>query len=311
MNKIFVLGSINMDFVFSIDRIPKLGETIKSKDFLMTPGGKGANQAVACSKQGVKTFMLGSVGSDSLSILCKNSLQYYGVDCTFLDETEDLSVGVAGIFVEEQDNRIVTYSGANSIHDIDLINEILEKNAEKNDYLLSQLEIPMEIVEQTFKKAKSLSITTILNLAPAQLITNQLLSLTDILVLNETEIETLTKIIPNDETKIKQASNILLKQGAKSILLTLGDKGSIYIDNNELIKMNAFAVEAVDTTAAGDTYIGAFVSQLINKKSIKQAMEFASAAAALTIQQLGAQSSIPSKDMVEHFMKKNKEKDSL
>jgi len=302
MNKVFVLGSINMDLVFSVDRIPKLGETIKSNDFFMTPGGKGANQAVACAKQGILTYMIGSIGSDELSKESKRSMQNQSVDCTYVKEIDQTTVGVAGIFVENADNRIITFSGANKFHDLESIKTILEINSTKEDYLLTQLEIPLDVVKEALTKAKQLGLKTVLNAAPAQNLTKDVLCLVDILVINETEIETITEIIPKDEKAIESSFDKLLKSGVKSVVLTLGEKGSLYSDKFETIKIGVYNVKVIDTTAAGDTYIGGLISQLINHKSIKQAMQYATAASALAITKKGAQNSIPQKDEVINFM---------
>lgn len=307
MNKVFVLGSINMDLVFSINRIPELGETLKSSNFFMTPGGKGANQAVACSKQGISTFMIGSVGNDELSKECKKSLINQGVDCTYVKEVKKTSVGIAGIFVESGDNRIITYAGANKIHDSKSIKEILEKNASKDDYLLTQLEIPLEVVKETLKSAKQLGMKTVLNAAPAQKLTKDVLSLVDILVVNETEIEIITEIKLKDEISTKSAIYKLLDSGVKSVVLTLGEKGSLYSDGYETITLGVYKVDVVDTTAAGDTYIGSLISQLINKSEVKQAMKYATSASALCITKKGSQNSIPKKAEVLNFLTKEGE----
>jgi ribokinase len=307
MNKVFVLGSINMDLVFSVNRMPKLGETIKSNDFFMTPGGKGANQAVACAKQGVFTYMIGSVGNDELSKECKRSLISQGVDCTYVKVIDQTIVGIAGIFVENSDNRIITFAGANKIHDSESIAKILAKNAVKKDFLLTQLEIPLEVVKEILKTAKQLGMNTVLNAAPAQKLTNDLLSLVDILVVNETETEIITEIKPKDETTINLAINKLLDSGVKSVVLTLGEKGSLYSNGYETIALGVYKVDVVDTTAAGDTYIGSLISQLINKSEVKQAMKYATAASALSITKKGAQNSIPKKEEVIDFMIKEGE----
>ncbi len=303
MNKVFVLGSINTDLVFKVNRIPKIGETIKSDDFFINAGGKGANQAVACAKQGVKTFMIGSIGSDILSQNCKKSLIDNFVDVDFVEEISSVNGGIAGIIIEGANNRILTYPGANIFHNEKKISQILQKNSNVGDYLLSQLEIPLNIVIEVFEKAKILGLTTVLNVAPAEQIPNKLFSLVDILVVNEIELETLTNIRADSQENIDSAIKKILSKGTESVLLTLGEKGSIYADKKIKIFQNAFSTDVKDTTAAGDTYIGALISQLINENDIKKAMLYATAASTLAIQKYGAQSSIPNKKEVENFLK--------
>lgn len=302
MSKVFVLGSINMDFVFSLDRLPKIGETMKANDFLMTPGGKGANQAIACRRQGTDTLMLGCVGSDQLSRIALRSLLESEVDCRYLDISDKYSVGVASIMLINGNNRIITHSGANSNQNSDKIKEILEKEGHPGDYLLSQLEIPLPDVISAFKIAKTMNLSTVLNAAPAVKLPEELFRLIDILVVNETEFQVLSNYEVKSDISIKSGAQKLFLSGLKSILLTLGANGSIFIDNNDFIKMRAYKVEVVDPTAAGDTYIGSFISSLINNGNIPESMKFASAAASLAITKKGAQISIPSYEEVKAFL---------
>lgn len=307
MSKVFVLGSINMDFVFSLDRLPKIGETMKANDFLMTPGGKGANQAIACRRQGIDTIMLGCVGSDQLSKIALQSLLDSTVDCRYLNITDNNSVGVASIILTNANNRIITYSGANSNQNSDRIKEVLEKKGHAGDYFLSQLEIPLPDVISAFKFAKTLNLVTVLNAAPAVKLPEELLQLIDILVVNETEFKVLTKFDVKSDSLIKSGAQTLLLSGVKSILLTLGANGSVYYDIDNFIKVNTYKIKVVDTTAAGDTYIGSFIASRINKKNILESMKFATAAASLAITKKGAQISIPSYEEVISFLKEKGE----
>jgi len=307
MNKVFVLGSINMDLVFNLSRMPKKGETIKAKDFLLTPGGKGANQAVACSKQGVKTYILGSLGFDELSKKAEDSLFNMGVGTQYLQYSKEYSVGLASILLTDNDNRIITHSGANNFQDEMKINSVIESLGETNDYLLAQLEIPVTVVKDAFKTAKGKSMITVLNAAPAQKLSSELLKLTDILVVNESEIEELTDINIISEKEISEAILKLKKSGVKSILLTLGKAGSKYYKDDLVFSQKAYPVEVVDTTAAGDSFIGGFVSQLLSGKDITFALKYATACASLTIMKKGAQIAIPNKNQVEEFLRKEGE----
>lgn len=307
MNKIFVFGSINMDLVFKISRLPELGETLRSDGFIMTPGGKGANQAVACARQGIETWMIGSVGDDAHSLICLDELIKSGVDCRHVKKIAGISCGVAGIFVESGNNRIVTVAGANAIHDSMDIENILIQNGKPRDYLISQLEVPLNMIIPTFRQARKQGIITVLNAAPARELPAEILELVDILVVNETEIANISGIRPLDDLSILESMKRIRSFGVKAVLLTLGANGSIFQDETMTLKQSSFKVETVDTTAAGDTYIGSFVASLVERKTIQQAMLYASAAAAMAIQTLGAGRSIPTAEMVKNFLINYKE----
>lgn len=301
MSKIFVLGSINMDLVFELNRFPALGETVKAQNFFMSPGGKGANQAVACAKQGIQTYLIGRIGSDSLSSICKTSLLEYGVDCSYIVEEAEKTCGVAGIIVEQSDNRIITSAGANENHDDDSQSAIVQ-SGESGDILITQLEIPYDVVKNAFQIAKKKGMFTILNAAPAEDFSFDVLKYVDILIVNETELYQITTFKASNQKNIMSAFELLFQHGVQSVLLTLGEEGSIYFDQSDLVRVNAYQVEVVDTTAAGDTYIGVLASQLIMNQSIETAMRNATAAAALAIQRWGAQKSIPSMEEWKSFM---------
>jgi len=294
MGKVFVLGSLNIDITLESDYLPKNGETVIGRNSLISPGGKGGNQAVACAKQGVETIMLGSIGSDSFSKTLKEGLIEYGINCNYLREVEDINCGMASIWLVDKDNRIIIDQGANLVHDIDTIINALRKEAKPNDILISQLEIPVEVVEKVFKEAKSLGLKTILNPAPACLLSDELYNDTDILIPNESEIYNLTNVKPTNEKNINKSAKILLKKGVNEVILTSGSTGCYYININFMFKVNSYQVDVVDTTAAGDTFIGVLASEIIKDKSLRDAMKRASAASALTIQKKGAQVSIPS-----------------
>ena len=302
MSKVFVLGSINLDLNFIVNKIPESGETIKSKDFFISSGGKGANQAVAIAKQKKEVIMLGSVGTDALSNICINSLIQTKVNTEYVKRHEKNTCGLAGIIIHDQDNRIITYGGANAFQDINYIEQKLNQKSDSNDNLISQLESPMQVMSEVFAHAKNIGLTTILNAAPAQELPESLLALIDILVVNESEF----KVICRSHHEINQNDDFdltpLFEKGVGSLLLTLGANGSRYFSKNTVIKQNAYRVNPVDTTAAGDTFIGAFVSQLVDGSSIEDSLKYASAAAALTTLKYGAQSAIPDMEEVIRFM---------
>ena len=301
MNPIYVLGSINMDLVFEIERLPEKGETMQGKHFMMSPGGKGANQAVAAARQNAKTYMIGSLGGDPLSEKLLKTLEGYNVDTRHVSIHPEKTSGVAGILLEGGDNRIITDSGANAHQDLSVIRSIIQQ-AQKASLLIAQLEIPVEAVQTAFKEARDKGMTTILNAAPAIPLPDELYPLIDILVVNEGEARTLSGVDASDPAFINQAAKALMKKGARSLLFTLGEKGSLYIGDNGTIEVPAYTVEVKDTTAAGDTFIGVFAAAFAQGRPLEETLRRANAASALTVQTLGAQRAIPEKETVDTFI---------
>lgn len=303
MNQIFVFGSINMDLVFQVPRIPLQGETIQTSRFFMTPGGKGANQAVACAKQGAKTWMIASVGNDPLSKESLENLTSYSVDTTYVSVNQHVNGGVAGILLEDGDNRILVHPGANAfVSSKDAISAI-HKLGKPGDVLVAQLEIPIPAIHEAFVEAKKMGMTTILNAAPAKELPNKMFQGIDMLCVNETEMAFYTQ-----NTDFETSASMLLKKGVGAVLFTKGAEGSQYVDSQQSIEQKAYPVQVVDTTAAGDTYLGAFVSQRILGRSIPDSMNYAACASSLAIQKEGAQISIPSAEQVQQFYHQQKEK---
>lgn len=297
--QVFVVGSLNMDLVVKTDKYPILGETVTGSSFMTNPGGKGANQAVACQNFLCNTYMVGSVGKTFGDVLIKG-LKAFEVKTDFVKKHPTISSGVAMITVTEHNNAIILDMGANQLLDEASVDEALML-AKPNDFVLLQNEIRMDIVSHTLRKAKSLRLTTIYNPAPAKDFSAINFQFVDYLILNQTEAKFYTDIDPYDMDEAKKACRFLKKLGAEHIILTLGENGSIY-HGDSVIVVPAFNVEVVDTTAAGDTFIGGIVSALVHKKTIAEALKFASAAAAITITKEGAQQSIPTYKQVIEFM---------
>jgi len=292
--KVIVFGSLNMDLSIGVDTIPTQGETLIGKDFFSSPGGKGANQAVAAAKLGATTYMLGKVGSDSFANEIRKSIKKFGVNDKYL-LTSQISSGIAIIIRNNSDNRIILESGANNDVKAIEFNEILEEIGEEGDILVTQLESSPKETFEIIKKAHTMGLTTILNPAPAMVLPENLYNFIDILVVNQTECEILTGLYPEDledEKSINCLKN-LYEKGIQIPILTLGEKGSITFANGEIIKITAKKVKTLDTTAAGDTYIGAIAAILASGKSIKEALDIATKASAITVTRLGAQESIP------------------
>lgn len=305
MGRITVIGSLNMDLVATLKYMPKIGETVTGYDFKQFPGGKGANQAVAMARLGGKVNMIGKVGVDSFGDILIDSLKKNGVNVENIKKEKNCSTGVALIIVDEQaNNSIVVISGANykiTKKDIDEILDVIKDSK----IVVIQLEVPLEVVRHSLIKSKELGKYTILNPAPAEELDDEIMKNIDLLIPNETEVEILGGIEIKSEKDIVSASKKLIKRGVKKIIVTLGEKGSIYITEKEVRKFDAYKANAVDTTAAGDAYIGAIAVALVNDEDIDIAIDMASKVGALTVIKEGAQSSLPYLDDVINFKKEN------
>lgn len=299
--KVFVAGSLNMDLTIRAPHAPKKGETLIGEGFLVTPGGKGANQAVACAKLGAKTLMVGCVGNEFGDELLK-SLQNCGTDVRFVERRQDVSSGIAMIIVSEGDNRIIIDSGANAKADNALIDRALEV-AEAGDYLVVQLEIGLDTVCYALAQAKAKGMVTLLNPAPAAELPKSVFGNCDYFLPNQSETQFYTGIYPDNEENAKRAAAKLKESGVKNVIITMGEQGSVLISENKYIKTNAVKAHAVDTTAAGDTYVGAFVTKLAEGAKEEEAMRFANAAAAVTVTRRGAQTAIPTREEAEAMLK--------
>lgn len=302
MKKIYILGSMNMDLVINAPSLPKKGETITGKDFMMNPGGKGANQAVAIALSGGNAFMIGAVGN-SFGKELKATLATYQVNTQWVSSLTNVSSGIAVIVLCEGDNRIILDAGANHCIEEAWVNQALSF-AQPGDYLLAQLEIPLPLIQSAFSQAKALGMTTFLNVAPAQPISKTIFQLTDYFFSNQRETEFYTGIFPESPDTAASAARELLNKGVRNVLITMGSEGSLFYNTHECVGMKIYPVEVVDTTAAGDTFIGAFITSLAEGKNTTEAMDFASAASALCITKRGAQQSIPTRQQTEAFQRR-------
>ena len=301
MNKVTVIGSINLDTNLRVAQMAKPGETIHAKEHYSAAGGKGANQAVAAARSGCAVSFVGAVGDDApgkemLALLKKENINLDGVK-----EVADESTGQAFITVDDSgQNSITIYSGANYAFDQDDIEQNSDLIA-ASDFVVAQFETPIEATIQGFKIARQNSAKTILNPAPAITeIPAELLQVTDIIIPNETEAATITGIEVVDEKSAKKAADKLHELGVSAVIITIGDKGAFYDFQDKQGLIPAFKVKAVDTTAAGDTFIGAMTSILKpDFSNLSDAITFANKASSLTVQGYGAQPSIPTKAEVE------------
>ncbi|MCL2798089.1 MAG: ribokinase [Firmicutes bacterium] len=288
---IYVLGSLNLDYV-ARTRVPKRGETVLADSFETFCGGKGANQAVAAAKLGCKTAMIGRVGADDAGKRLKANLCTAGVDESRVLE-KGADSGLAMIWVESGDNRIVVAPNANFRFETREIDEALA-DAKEGDILITQLEIPPAIVLHALKSAKAKGMVTILDPAPAVPdLPAEIFSFVDIIKPNETETEILTGINPTDEVHIALAVKKLYALGVTKAVLSLGKRGAVCAEGQTITLIEAQNIKVVDTTAAGDTFVGALASKLGAGFDFVTACRFANCAAQITITRKGAAESIP------------------
>ncbi|MBS4538845.1 ribokinase [Clostridium sp. D2Q-11] len=301
MSDILVIGSLNMDLVTVTNRMPTVGETIIGKRFDQIPGGKGANQAAAMARLNGNVTMIGRVGEDLFGKALIESLKKDGVNVNFIKEDKKLSTGIATITVDgDGNNSIIVIPGANYGVDKDDIDENINL-FNKSKIVLSQLEIPIDTVEYCLKIAKENGNYTILNPAPAKVLSYNLIKNIDLLTPNETELEIISGMKINNFDDVIKASKLLIDKGVKELIVTLGSEGSLYINKDIEKKFNAYKVDAVDTTAAGDSFNGGIVVSVIEGKSMDEAIDFASKVGALTVMKEGAQSSLPYRDEIDNF----------
>jgi len=302
-----VLGSLNMDFVVSVERLPVAGETVLGRDFQMIPGGKGANQACAAARLGgghIQVRMVGRVGYDLFGDHLKASLSAVGVDVTAVHATRAQPTGVALIWVDRTgQNSIVVAAGAN--HAIQAAEmESFRRSFHQARFALFQLETPLAAVQAGLRLARQEGAATMLDPAPAQPLARDLLEAVDILTPNETEALGLLGQPPGRVSIVeaRELAGRLLALGPRSVVLKLADKGCYYDDGRRQIHQPAFPVTVRDATAAGDTFNAALAVALAEDQPIQQALRFANAAAAISVTRLGAQASVPTRQEVEAFL---------
>jgi ribokinase len=295
MNKqgVLVVGSSNLDLVVTTKRFPKPGETIFGKKFEMFPGGKGANQAVCAARLGCKATFIGKMGNDEFHEKLSVIMIEAGVDINnlFIDEKEH--TGTALITVDESgQNQIIVISGSNmklSPQDIISKSDLFFTTA----VVLTQLEIPIDTVVQSAKLTRQNNAIFILNPAPAASLPESIFPLIDFITPNENELELLSGVAIIDDSSIKLAAEKLLKKGIRNVIVTLGSRGSMLINDSTAKHFPANKVKVVDSTAAGDAFNGAFASSISEGHSVEEAIEFANKVASIAVTRMGAQSSMP------------------
>ncbi|HEX4770985.1 MAG TPA: ribokinase [Bryobacteraceae bacterium] len=304
MKKIVIVGSLNADLVQPVPRVPRPGETILGQDLRIIPGGKGGNQAAAAGLLGGAASMIGAIGNDQLAGLLLNSLHTSNVDTSAIERL-DGATGTACILVlPSGENLIVVSPAANGKLTAAVVRAQLSKMLAGPSIVLCQLEVPMAATASTLAMAKEAGAVTILDPAPAQALSSDILSSVTYLTPNQTEAATLLGTDKTIDTfdDAEGAAMELLKLGPANIVLKLGALGCLLADARSRRRVPGFVVEAVDTTAAGDTFNGAFAVALAEGRDNEEAARFANAAAALSVTKFGAQSSIPTREQVSAFL---------
>jgi ribokinase len=298
MSRVFVAGSINMDVVATASRHPRIGETVAGNAVLYFPGGKGANQAVAAAKLGAPTTLIGRVGKDAFGDELKAFLAAQSIDLSFLRETPDAHTGTAIITIANADNTIVVIPGANAFVSAA---DVIAPNLARDDIAVCQFEIPLPAIAAFFERARNVGATTILNPAPAIAFDAEMLDLVDILILNESELGLLAKVALrdiDDDARFIDAARSLRTGKDKIICVTLGKRGVLALVDDEPLIIAGRIVSAVDTTGAGDCFVGASAAQLAGGKSIREAFGYANVAASICVERMGAAPSMPTAEEV-------------
>ncbi len=305
--KLVVLGSINVDHILNTTRFPRPGETVIGKQYQVAFGGKGANQAVAAGRSGAHITFIACVGEDAIGEGIRNQLIKDRIDTVAVETVTGTTTGVALIFVNgEGENAIGIHAGANAALTSERVNRHQQIIAGASA-LLMQLESPLDSVLTAARIAHQHQTQVILNPAPATQLSDELLSLVDMITPNETEAEILTGIAVTSEVDAARAAAVLHDKGIGTVLITLGSRGVWLSDHGQGQRIPGFRVDAVDTIAAGDTFNGALITALLEQQPMEHAVRFAHAAAAIAVTRAGAQPSVPWREEIDDFLQQQQE----
>lgn len=298
MHEVTVVGSMNYDTTIQVAKFPLPGETILAEACSNSLGGKGANQAAALAKVGLAVSMLGNVGNDNEGQAMLAELKHLGINTDCVHISKGQTTGRAQIVVEESgNNNIIVIPGANrglSEEHIDLS----RKEISRSDAVLAQMEIPLETVRYAFALAKQMNKLTVLNPAPAGILKEDLLRNVDVLIPNETEMEKLYGKPVETKEELREACKHFAGLGVKLVIVTLGGRGCYYYHEGQGKFASCYTVKAVDTTAAGDSFIGGFLGNFLETQDVGQAVDFGQRVAAITVSRRGAIESIPNRSEV-------------
>lgn len=305
--KITVVGSSNTDLVAIVPKLPAPGETVMGSEFIIAPGGKGANQAVAVARIGADVTFIAKLGMDDNGEQSLKNFKKDGINTDFVFRDPDVTSGVALIFVDKTgENMLVPVPGANgklSSDDIDTARSAIESA----DILVLQLEVPLDAVERAITIAYESGVPIVLNPAPGRKLESSLIEKVSYITPNETEAEILTDIKVIDDITAREAGKKLLTLGAKTVIITLGKRGAMLVTQNESELIQAYVVESVDATAAGDAFNGGFAYAIASGKDIRKAIRFGNAVGAITVTKMGAQPSMPTNEELKIFLKERNE----
>lgn len=302
MNQLVVLGSVNADHVLQVPTFPRPGETLHGRNYQVIPGGKGANQAVAAARLKADIGFIACVGDDAFGIESCERFKRDGMDIRGVKVQADCPTGIAMIQVSDRgENSICLSAEANDRLTAEAIEDDLP-SIRAASYLLMQLETPIDGIIKAAQVAKQAKTKVVLNPAPARELPSSLLSCVDVITPNETEAQVLTGITVTDDASAQQAATVLHQQGIEIVIITLGAKGVWLSENGRGQLIPGFRVSVTDTTAAGDTFNGAFVTGLLENMPLESAIKFAHAAAAISVTRFGAQTSIPTRQEVDEFL---------
>jgi ribokinase len=298
---ILVVGSVNMDLVLKVPRIPRSGESLIGEFYQYVPGGKGANQAVAAARLGASVTFVGRIGGDNHGSRLKQQFHKEGICTDFLKDDHDNQTGLAVILLEQTgDNRILVYPGANMAIDMEDVERAFERGYHA---LMLQLEVPRDVVIRASRLAKEKNIPTILDAGPAQAFPLEDVAGLEVLTPNETETYALTGIEVNTVEDAGRAAKLLAEMSKASfVVIKMGGKGAVLYDNGNVEHFTAYSVRAVDTTAAGDAFTAAMATHYVKHRNIREAIRYANAVGALTVTRMGAQPSLPTFEEVEGFI---------
>jgi len=294
MAKVIIAGSINMDVITRVSNLPATGETIRGKTVEYLAGGKGLNQAVASAKMGVETVLIGRLGNDVFAGTLYDFIKQYNISTYYIKKSAKES-GTAFINVADNgQNTIVVVAGSNNDVAVEDVSEIV---IEKDDIIISQFEIPIPTITALFRKAKEAGAKTILNPSPIQNIPEDLLSLVDILIVNETELGFIKGEKVSEDTSIEDITHVAKQIKVKTIIVTLGAKGALVVEDSVYL-VGGHKVTAIDTVGAGDCFAGVTAAQLLQNKTLKESVQIANKAASICVTRKGAAPSMPHKDEI-------------
>jgi len=300
--RVCVVGSANLDYTVALPRLPRVGETVSSGTLLVNRGGKGANQAVAARRLGAEVRLIGCVGDDDAGAAMRRALDEQGIGVEGVVSAPGVATGTALIFVDrEGHNQIGVAPGANHRLTVEMA-RAGEPSIEWAQVLVSQLEVPVPVVRWALETARRHGVPTVLNPAPVQELSDELLGLVTYLTPNAGEVAALTGIEVSDLDSGRRAAARLCERGVGTVIITLGEEGALVYDGATAVHFEAFPIEVVDTTGAGDAFNGGLAVGLSAGGNLEQVIPLASAAAALTCTRRGAQDALPDRAAVERFL---------